>query len=77
MATINDNFYHILLYCGFNIRSNHKDITKDGFEVFKYVIFLTEKEMGNLSKGVSERTTGNGSIIFGLRQIDTLKATVH
>ena len=52
MATINDDVDKILLYCGFNISYNRKDIAEDGFESFEDIMSLTEKGPGNLFKGL-------------------------
>ena len=38
---------------------------------------LTEKDIGNLSKGLSDNTLYNGRVIFGLSQTNLLKSAVH
>ena len=38
---------------------------------------LTDKEIGKLSKGFSERTTADRSVIVGLIQTDFLEEKVH
>ena len=51
MATINNDVDKILLYCGFNRISKQKEIADYGFESFEDIMLLTEKDIGNLSKG--------------------------
>ena len=77
VTTINDGVDKILLHCEFISSFNSKDISENGFELFEDIIFLTEKEIGNLSKGFSWRTAANGKIIFGLLQTDFLKETFN
>ena len=48
MATINYYIDKILIRCGLNSISNHKYIAKDGFQLFEYIMFLNDKDIGNL-----------------------------
>ena len=50
IATINDYIEKILRYCGFKISSNRKYIAEDVFELFGYIMSLTEKYIGNIPK---------------------------
>ena len=59
MSTINDDVDNILVYRGFNSSSKRKYIDDYGFESFEYIMLLTEKYIGNLSKGFTDRTTYN------------------
>ena len=49
MAKINDDVEKSLLHCGFNSSSNRKYNSEDGFESFKDIMSLTEKDTGNIS----------------------------
>ena len=53
MATINNYIDRVLLYCGFNSSPNRKYISDNGFELFKGIMSLNDKDIGNLSKGFS------------------------
>ena len=77
METINDDADKILLYCGFNRSSKLKDIDEYGVGLFEYIMPLNERDIGNLSKVISERTADNRRIIFVLRLLIILKSTVH
>ena len=46
IVKISDDVDKILIYCGFNISSNRKDISEDVFESFEDIISLTEKYIG-------------------------------
>jgi hypothetical protein len=67
----------ILEYCGFTNAGDRTNIAQDGFESFDDILTLSEKDIGSLSKGFSERTVANGRINFGLRRTNYLKATIH
>ena len=73
MATIKNDVDKILLYCGFNRISKQKEIADYGFESFEDIMLLTEKDIGNLSKGFSEITVDNGRIIFVLCRTNITK----
>ena len=66
MVKINNDVDKILVYCGFNRRSNRKKISENVFDLFKEFVSLTDKDMGNLSEGFSERNAANRRIIFWL-----------
>ena len=57
--------YLILGYCGFADQRSRTDIAADGFESYEDIMLLTEKDIGSLSKGFSERTANQGRINFG------------
>ena len=67
IVTLSKYFDKILIYCVFNSSYNLKEIAFDEFASFEEIIFLNEKDIGNISKGFSERTAANGRIIFVLR----------
>jgi hypothetical protein len=52
-------------------------IAQDGFESFEDIMSLSEKDVSSLAKGFAERTVASGKIVFGLRQTNLLRATVH
>ena len=71
MATINDDVDKIMIHCGFNRSSNHKDFSAYGF------MLLNEKDVVNTSKGLSESTAAKGSIIFVFCQTNFINAKFH
>ena len=77
MVTINYYAENILIYCGFNRRSNLKDISEDAFQLFEDVMLVTDKYIVNISKGFSEKTKANRRIVFVLGLTNLLKATVQ
>ena len=77
METMNHNVDKIQIHGGFNSSSNRIDISEDGFQSFKDIMFLTQKDIGNISKGFTERTEANGMIILIYLQTNILKATLH
>jgi hypothetical protein len=77
MAGIDADINTILTYCGFDTNATRENIVVDGFESFQDIMSLTEKDVSDLAKGFVERTAAAGSIIFGLRRTNLLKATIH
>jgi hypothetical protein len=67
----------IINYCGFRTPAMRRDIRADGFDSFADLLRLTDKDVMALSKGFGERTPTGGKIIFGLRRINLLKATIN
>jgi hypothetical protein len=67
----------IIHYCGFRTPAMRRDIRADGFDSFADLLRLTDKDVMALSKGFGERTPTGGKIIFGLRRINLLKATIN
>jgi hypothetical protein len=74
---INDDIDTILRYSGFFVANNRISIARDGFESFEDIMSLSEKDVSSLAKGFAERTVASGKIVFGLRQTNLLRATVH
>jgi hypothetical protein len=74
---IDDDIDTIPRYCGFAAANNRTSIAQDGFELFEDIMSLSEKDAISLAKGLAERTVASGKIIFGLRQTNLLRATVH
>ena len=72
MVTINNYSDKMMLYCGFNKSSNRKYISEDVFALFEDIVLMTEKYIGDISKGFKERTAANGMIIFGLLQTNII-----
>ena len=73
MATINDDDHKIMLRRGFNSSPNFQLIFEYVFELFKDIVYLTEMYIGNVSKGFSESTASNRTIIFGFCRTNVLK----
>ncbi len=74
---IDDDIDTILRYCGFAAANDRISIAQDGFESFEDIMSLSEKDVSSLAKGFAERTVASGKIVFGLRQTNLLRATVH
>ena len=74
---INDGVDKVVIYFGFNRSSNRKDIAEYGFELFEDIMYLTEKDIGNISKGFSDRTASNVRIFFRLCRTNLLKVILH
>ena len=49
----------------------------DGFESYDDIQSLTEKDVGSLSKGFSEKAANQGKISFGLHRTNLLKLAIH
>ena len=67
----------IIEHCGFTIPADRNNIKADGFGSYADLLSLTDKDVMALSKGFGERTVAQGKIIFGLRRINLLKATIN
>jgi hypothetical protein len=74
---IDDDIDTILRYCGFAVANDRISIAPDGFKSFEDIMSLSEKDVSSLAKGFAERTVANGKTLFGLRQTNLLKSTVH
>ena len=49
MVMISDDVNTFMIHCGFNIRSNYKDIDEDDFESLQDIMSLDEKKISNFS----------------------------
>ena len=74
---IDDDIDTILRYCGFAAANDIISIAQDGFGSFEDIMSLSEKDESSLAKGFAERTVASRKIVFGLRQTNLLRATVH
>ena len=67
IGTINYDVDKILLYCRFNSSYNRKDISMYRYGLFEYIMSLTEKYIGDISKEFLDKTAANERLVFGLR----------
>ena len=58
----------VLEYCGFILPQHRAAIRADGFNSFKDLMKLNQKDIESLAKGFEAKTVQPGKINFGLRR---------
>ena len=71
-----NQIHTILGYCVFDAASQPL-IAADGFNSFDDIAGLEIKDVKRLSDGFAARASNRGNLIFGMRRMMRLEATVH